>query len=97
MSTNNIDTVREHLFETLKGLTDKKQPMDLERAKAVCETAQTIINSAKVEVDYIKAVGGTTTSAFLQSKGEDKPALPNGSQKVEYPNGISVIAHRMCG
>lgn len=31
--------------------------MELERAKAICSTAQTIIDSARVEVKYIEVTG----------------------------------------
>ncbi len=54
--TQNIDDVRRHLFAALDGLAENK--MDIDRAKAISEVAQTIINSAKVEVDFIRATGG---------------------------------------
>lgn len=38
-------------------LKDKESPLELDRAKAICQVAQTIINSAKVEVDYLETVG----------------------------------------
>lgn len=53
----NVNDLREHLFETLKALRDEKNPMDLERAKTISTVAQTIINSAKVECDFIEAAG----------------------------------------
>lgn len=71
--SNNIEDLREHLFETLKALRDPAKPMEIERAKAVSEVAQTIINSAKVEVEYAKATG-VKGSEFL----EKKPELPPG-------------------
>lgn len=71
--SNSIDTLRDHLFATLAALQDKDNPMDIDRAKAVSDVAQVIINSAKVEVDHAK-VTGTKTSAFL----DKKPELPQG-------------------
>jgi len=72
MSTS-IETLRDHLFATLAALQDKANPMDIERAKAVSEVAQVIINTAKVEVEHAK-VTGAKGSAFL-----DKPQeLPKG-------------------
>lgn len=59
---NKIEDVRNHLFATLEGLMDEEQPMDIERAQAVAQIAQVIINSAKIEVDFLKVVeksGGT--------------------------------------
>ena len=52
---NKMTHLRNHLFETLEMLKDQDNPMDLDRAKAISEVAQTLINSAKVEVDFIKA------------------------------------------
>ena len=49
MSNETIADLRSSLFETLRGLTDKADPMDIDRARAVSEIAQTIINTAKVE------------------------------------------------
>ena len=45
MANNNIDDLRAHLFETLAALRDKDKPMEIERAKAVTEVAQVIINT----------------------------------------------------
>ncbi len=52
-----LEDLREHLFAALEGLRDKDKPMELDRAKAISDIAQTVINSAKAEVDYIRAVG----------------------------------------
>jgi len=65
---NNIETLREHLFGALKGLTDSEKPMDIERARAVAEVAQVIINSAKVEVEHLKVAGGKGTG-FINAPG----------------------------
>lgn len=58
MTQHTIDDLRDHLFATMTALRDKDNPMDIARAKAVADVAQTVINSAKVEVDMINAVGG---------------------------------------
>lgn len=64
-SKNNIETLRKHLFETLDALKDKDNPMEIERAKAISEVSQVIINSAKVEAQYAHATGAKTTG-FLE-------------------------------
>jgi hypothetical protein len=69
--SNNIADLRAHLFDALKGLKDKS--MDIETAKAVSDIAQVIVNTAKVEVDYVKA-SGAKGSGFL----EGAPELPPG-------------------
>lgn len=71
--SNDITTLREHLFATLAGLRDTEAPMEIDRAKAVSDVAQVIINSAKVEVEYAKATG-QSGSAFLGVKS----SLPQG-------------------
>lgn len=69
---NRIDDLRNHLFATLEALQDKDDPMDLDRAKAVADVAQTIINSAKVEVDFLKATGRPSATDFIQPEAIDK-------------------------
>lgn len=68
---NKIDDLRNHLFATLEALRDKESPMDIERAKAISNVANSIIETAKVEVKYLEAVGGKGTG-FI-----DAPSLPS--------------------
>jgi hypothetical protein len=56
-----MEDLRNHLFVTLEALLDKEKPLDIEHAAAVAKTAQVIVNSAKVEVDYLKIAGGKGT------------------------------------
>ena len=80
---NKIDDLRNHLFETLEALKDDEKPMEVDRAKAICDVAQTIINSAKVELAALELTGQESQSEFL---GIGQPAplqLPAG----EKPNG----------
>lgn len=62
---NKIEDLRNHLFATLEALQDKENPMDLERAKVISGVAQALINSAKVEVDFLKVTNGVGTG-FIQ-------------------------------
>ena len=52
---NKMVDLRNHLFATLEALQDKDDPMDISRAKAIADVSQTLINSVKVEIDFIKA------------------------------------------
>ncbi|MFC6301784.1 hypothetical protein GNF76_13230 [Pseudomonas sp. CCM 7893] len=63
---NKIEDLRNHLFVVIEGLLDPERPMDIERAKAVADVAQVMINSAKVEVDMVKALDARNGSGFLQ-------------------------------
>ena len=64
---NKIEDLRNHLFATIENLMDEEKPLDLDRAKAIADVAQVIINSAKVEVDFINKVGGTGTDFIPQN------------------------------
>ena len=63
---NKIEDLRNHLFACLEALADSEKPMELDRAKAIADVAQVIINSAKVEVDFINKVGGVGTNFIPQ-------------------------------
>jgi hypothetical protein len=80
-----IDALRTQLFATLEALNDKDKPMDIDRAKAVAEVAQVIINSAKVEVEHLKVTGGKGTGFIA----DHKPELPAGV--------TGVTRHRLAG
>lgn len=71
--SRNIADLREGLFDAMELL--KKGKLDVDQAKAISEMSQVIINSAKVEVDYIKANNGGETP-FLESVGDSN--LPEG-------------------
>lgn len=62
---NTIDDLRSHLFETLAALKDKDQPMELDRARAVADVAKVIVESAKVEVDFLKVTGAVKSTGFM--------------------------------
>lgn len=66
---NHISAVRAHLLATMADLRNPDSKMDVARARAISEVAQTIINSAKVEVDYLRATNQTTTP-FLEVPAE---------------------------
>lgn len=80
---NKLSDLRNHLFETIESLKDKEAPMEIDRARAVSEVAQTIIDSAKVELRALELTGtDVTTSEFLEIKdGECDRFLPEVRQK----------------
>jgi len=67
------------LFESMERL--KNGEMDIEEAKAMTGLAQTMIGTAKVEVDFIRAVGGIATGTGFIPLEPKKPALPAGEGK----------------
>jgi len=69
---NDLDTLRRHLFDTLADLRDRNKPVDVERAKAVVAVADKLIETGKVEVQYLNIVGGKG-SGFIP---DGTPKLP---------------------
>lgn len=77
---NKLTDLRNHLFATLEALQDEENPMDLDRAKMVSDVAQTLINSAKVEVDYLKVTGSAADSGFITSERPALESIPGRKQ-----------------
>ncbi len=83
-----ISTLRGILFDTLTSLKDEKNPMDINRAKAINDVAQTIINSAKVEVDHLKTMQGTAIGTNF---------IPIGEVDTVLGTGVTVTRHKLKG
>lgn len=81
---NNIDELRGHLFDTLRSLKDGS--MSVETAQAMSLVGKTIIDTAKVEIEFTKASGETVESKFLE---RDVADLPSGI--------TSITRHRLAG
>jgi hypothetical protein len=83
---NKITDLRNHLFETIEALKDPDRPMEVQRAKAIYETAQTIIETGKLELQFIELVGRDENSQFF-----DQPKL---TQPVPARREITANASR---
>lgn len=95
MTTPHINQLREHLLATLADLRNRENPMEPDRARAVAQVASVLVDTAKVEVDYLK-VTGQDRAGFL----EEPPQVTTDSSTsgVPLPNGISSITrHRIAG
>lgn len=64
--SQDLTTLREQLFATLAGVKDGT--IDLDRARAVNEIGKTLVDTARVEVDYLRVAGGE--SEFLNTASE---------------------------
>lgn len=75
----NIADLREHLFDTIAAL--KSGAIDVDKAKVIADVSQVIINSAKVEVDFIRASNsdGTGFISIPEAKANTIPRLVKGS------------------
>jgi len=56
-----ITDLRDELFDTISKL--KAGEIDIDTAKAINSVSQTIVNSAKVEVDFLKTYDGLGTGS----------------------------------
>ena len=93
MSNETITDLRQHLFAALRGVTDKAEPMDIDRARAVAEIGKVIIDSAKVEVDFLR-ITGSKGSGFIP---DADPALPSGTKVIAQGQGVTVRRHTLRG
>jgi hypothetical protein len=93
-----MDQLREHLMATLASLRDREHPMEPDRARAVAQVAGVLVDTAKVEVEFLR-VTNQDKSRFLGS-GPETPALENnGGSKwpgVSHP-APGVTVHKLRG
>ncbi len=66
---NRLTDLRNHLFETLEALKDEKKPMEVDRARAISDVGQTLIETAKLELKLLELTG----SADKPTKFFDEP------------------------
>jgi hypothetical protein len=90
-----VSDLREMLFDTLEQLKNPESGMDIDRAKAVSEVAQVIINTAKAEIDFVKATGiQSATSDFLKVETE-VPTVNGHVTRSIGMDGLATTRHRM--
>jgi hypothetical protein len=70
MANNKLSDLRDHIFMALErladdGMTTEQVAQEVDKAKAIAQLSSTIIASAKVEIDYINAVGLIDTQSEL--------------------------------
>ena len=79
---NKIEDLRNHLFAALEGLADRDNPMELDRAKAIADVGRVIVDSAKAEVEFMKATGAKSGTGFVPLPAS-APVAPVGRQLAE--------------
>lgn len=95
MSNPHITQVRQALLDTLADLRNKEAPMDIERAKAVAQVASVLVDTAKVENEYLK-ITGQDRSNFIETT-QDAPAIPRIDGPAAHNPFPTVVRHRMQG
>ena len=92
-----IDQVRQSLLDTLADLRNRENPMDIERAKAVAQVASVLVDTAKVENEYLK-ITGQDRGNFLEQPSE----IEGGTARIThsaspFPGVTGITTHRMKG
>lgn len=72
MSKKTIDDLRTVLFETIDAL--KSGTMEIEKAKVISDLSQVMVNTAKVEIEFVK-ITDSKGSGFIPTS---EPELPPG-------------------
>lgn len=84
-ATPHITLVRQSLLDTLADLRNREQPMEIGRARAIAEVASVLVETAKVENDYLK-ITGQDRSQFLEQPSDmsrlDGPVAHNPFPRV---------------
>ena len=91
-----IEQVRKSLLDTLADLRNREQPMDIERAKAVATVASVLVDTARVENEYLK-ITGQDRSTFLETPDDDMRGIPQISGPAAHNPFPSVVRHRLQG
>lgn len=101
MDSNNnrphIDQVRSALLATLTDLRDRENPMDIERAKAVAQVAAVLVDSAKVENEYLKITGQDQSKFLDQPPVDSAPRIPQSDGPTANNPFPTVVRHRLQG
>ena len=84
MSNPHINTLRAELLATLADLRNRDNPMEPDRARAIAQVASVLVDSAKVEVDYIKATGQDNSNFIDGLKAPDTLAAIEGGLKTQW-------------
>lgn len=90
---SDINQLRRSIFETIQGLKDGT--VDVEKARVIGELSQVVINSAKVEVDYIRANGGGDAAFFPANDSVPRLTSPTKTGVKEVKGHVTV--HRLKG
>jgi hypothetical protein len=93
MNTPHINTLRQHLLDTLADLRNRENPMEPDRARAVALVASVLVDSAKVEVEYIK-VTGADRSGFLEESADPLARISGPSAHNPFPTSVR---HQLVG
>ena len=81
-----IQQLRAHLMDTLADLRNRDKPMEPDRARAVAQVASVLVDTAKVEIDYLKATN-QDRSTFLEQPPDATVAHLGNDPASGYTQG----------
>lgn len=89
MAKNSMDDLRNHLFETIERLKANSDPeaspnekMDIETAKQISQTAKVLVDSAKVEVNFLSVLSKAENRDAVINFANGSKLLPGTEQKL---------------
>jgi hypothetical protein len=88
--TKTIADLRAALFDALQGV--KAGTLDLDKARAINEIGKTLVDTAKVEVDYLRVTNGDK-APFIDGSPEAQPQPGTPA----LPPGITAITQHRLG
>lgn len=81
MAKNDLTALRDHMFEVIERLKSNNDPqasecekLDVDTAKAITNAAQTIVHSAKIEIDFLKII----------AKGDNIQGVESAADKTKF-------------
>ena len=94
MNNPHINQVRQSLLDTLADLRNRETPMDIDRAKAVASVASVLVDTARVENDYLK-ITGNDRSGFMEPAVDSMQRITTVASPL--PTVGSITRHRLQG
>ena len=76
---NNINDLRESLFDTIRLLKEGK--IGIQEANTIANIGQVVINSAKAEIEYLDKIGGMSTD-FIPNASTAKLDRPKADYQI---------------
>jgi hypothetical protein len=81
-----INVLRGHLLATLADLRSRSNPMEPDRARAVATVASVLVDTAKVEIDYLRLTGNDNSGFIDGAYSPPAQALPAPAEP--YKKGV---------
>lgn len=80
MAQNKMEDLRNHLFASLERLNDEyltseQVQLEVAKSKQIASIGNVLINSAKVEIDFLKATGKLDSTSELFKSVTDKKQI----------------------